>query len=403
LVARALSAMLGVATAVVIGLIGFRLTKQRWIGLMLILLTLATPWLFALSRIVVEVALYPLLVALFLWAVQRIVEKNLWRWIDALWIALTLALLTYTYSIGRLLAPLLAAGLLLFAKRARLFSIARVWLLYAISLLPMFIFRVRHPGALEARFNVLTYLTSQSYFMDVVEIVRHYFNNINPWRMLVTGDPTTYQVASTYGTGPVLIVTFVMAAAGVCLLLTNKSVSAWWGFVIYGLVISFIPASLTRDYFHILRLSAVPVFLIVLTTPALAWLISGATAIRHALLVTVIVGTMAQAGYFQIVHERRGREVSRMNIFDADYRNVILPAAITAANGQPIYVTDAPAIPGYIQALWYATLDHLPRERFVILGGGAPPPAGAVVISTNPACAREALFQRSPYCVYIAK
>jgi 4-amino-4-deoxy-L-arabinose transferase-like glycosyltransferase len=403
-VARAFSATLGVATTLVIGLIGFRLTKQRWIALMLILLALATPWLFALSRIVFEVALYPLLVALFLFAVQRIAEKNRWRWIDALWIALTLALLTYCYSIGRLLGPLLAAGLLLFAKHARLSSIARVWSLYAISLLPMLIFRGRHPGALEARFTLLTYLTAQNYFMDGWEIVRHYFHNINPWRLLVTGDPAIYQVASTYGTGPVLLVTFVLAAAGVCLLLTKKGLNAWWAFVNYGLLISFVPASLTRDYFHLLRLSAVPVFLTLLAVPALAWITEKQTRPRRALISIAIVLTLAQGVYFQFVHEQRGREASRMKIFDADYRATIMPKAMAASGSGPIYLQDAPAVPGYIQARWYATLDHVALDKFTIVAGDAELPEGAVVISTNPACTRcEILFERSPYRVYIAK
>ena len=402
--ARLLSATLGIATAVVIGLIGFRLTKQRWLALVLTVLALATPWLFALSRIVVEVALYPLLIALFLLAVQRIAEKSRWGWIDALWIAFSLALLTFTYSIGRLLAPLLAAGLLLFTKRARFSSIARVWLLYALSLLPMFIYSARHPGALEARFKVLTYLTPQSGFMNVWEVARHYFHNLNPWRMLVTGDPGAYQVASTYGTGPVLIVTFVLFVAGVCVVLANKRVNAWWAFVIYGLVISFIPASLTRDYFHILRLSPVPVFIILLAVPALAWLTKPQTSSRRALVAIALIGTVVQGGYFQYVHAKHGREVARLKIFDADYHSTIMPKAIAAAGPGPIYVQDAPAIPGYIQALWYATLDHVPAEKFVILTEDANVPPGGVVISTKPGCMScEVLFERSPYRVYIVK
>jgi len=403
-VARAFGALLGIATAVVIGLIGFRLTEQRWIALLLVLLALATPWLFALSRIVVEVSIYPLLIALFLLALQRISDQNRWKWIDALSVALTLALLTYSYSIGRLLGPLLAAGLLMFAPHARFSSIARVWLIYAISLLPIFIFRVRHPGALEARFRVLTYLTPQSYFIDAWEIGRHYLHNINPWRILVTGDPATYQVASTYGTGLVLIVTFVLAALSLGLLLTNKGVNYWWGFVIYGLLISVLPASLTRDDFHILRLAAVPVFLILLTVPALAWLTAKQTTPRRAIMVLAILLTLAQAVYFQFVHLQRGRDAARANIFDADYHSTIMPAAIAASGSGPIYLQDAPAIPGYIQALWYATLDHVPLERLVVLAADTEPAAGAVVISTSRVCARcEIIYQRLPYSVYIAK
>src|SRR6185369_5348733 len=66
LVARALSATLGIVTALLLGLVGYRLTSQRWIALAMIAMTFATPWIFVLSRSVIEVALYPLAVALFL-------------------------------------------------------------------------------------------------------------------------------------------------------------------------------------------------------------------------------------------------------------------------------------------------------------------------------------------------
>jgi len=95
-VARMLSAASGVVGAIAIGLIGFRLTRQRWIAGALTLMALATPWLFVLSRTAVEVAMYPLAVALFLLAVARVTTRTRWTWIDAAAIALTLSLLTYT-------------------------------------------------------------------------------------------------------------------------------------------------------------------------------------------------------------------------------------------------------------------------------------------------------------------
>src|SRR4051812_10854925 len=113
MVARGFSVTFGIITALLIGLIGYRLTGRRWIALPLVALALFTPWLFVLSRTVVEVALYPFGIALFLLAVARATEKQSWKLIDALPITCTLALLTYTYSIGRLLAPLLAVGLIL--------------------------------------------------------------------------------------------------------------------------------------------------------------------------------------------------------------------------------------------------------------------------------------------------
>src|SRR5204863_4152643 len=99
---------------------------------------------------------------------------------------------------------------------------------------PFLIFRWRNPGALEGRFNLVTYLTPELGFsLTAQTFLRHYLGNLNPWRMLVTGDPATYQIDSTYGTAPVLLVTFVLAVMGVCFLVIKKRFNAWWIFVLY--------------------------------------------------------------------------------------------------------------------------------------------------------------------------
>ena len=49
--------------------------------------------------------LYPLAVTLFLLSVQRAATRAKWTWLDVGCLTSTLVLLTYTYSIGRLLAP----------------------------------------------------------------------------------------------------------------------------------------------------------------------------------------------------------------------------------------------------------------------------------------------------------
>lgn len=402
LVARMFSATLGMMTALLIGIVGYRVSGQRWIALALMAMAFATPWLFVLSRSVVEVALYPFAVGLFLLAVARVAEKSRWKWIDALGVALTLALLTYTYSIGRLLAPLLAIGLIIFVRRVGILPVSRVWLIYGASLVPLFIFRWRHPGALEARFTLLTYLTPQLGFGESVRIfIGHYLGNVNPWRMIVTGERSAYQIASTYGTPPVLLITFALVVASICVLGRQRRFNAWWVFVIYGLIVSIVPASLTREYFHILRLSPVPVFLIVLTIPALRWLTRKPATTRLAIIALAVVLTGGQATYFQVINERRGGEPFRQNMFDADYQSAILPAALTASGPDPIYIHDAPAIPGYIQARWYATLEHLPLEKFIVVPPDGTLPDNAIVISTVASCdACEVLYERSPYRVY---
>src|SRR5436190_21531915 len=47
----------------------------------------------------------------------------------------------------------------------------------------------------------------------------------------------------------------------------------WWRFTLYGLAVSILPGAITYEPFHALRLLALPIFLLLLTVPALEWLL----------------------------------------------------------------------------------------------------------------------------------
>lgn len=404
LVARLFSATLGILTALALALLAIKITGRRTVGALLTFTALLTPWIFELSRVVVEVALYPVLAALFLLFVYRASARETWNWSDAIGISASLALLTYTYSIGRLLGPLLAFGLVIFVTRTRVWSVLKTWVIYGLTLIPLAVFHLRHPGALRARYEMITFISRQtSYADDAFEFLKHYLANINPWKMVVSGDPNGYQIASVYHKGPVLLGTLFLAAGSLWLLIRGRRLDRWWRFVLYGLAVSFVPASLTRDYFHTLRLAAVPVFLLVLSIPAFAWL----TEKKHPkqkLLICVIALMMVQSIFFQWRYHQSGTLQRRLDLFDADYRTTILPAAMAAAGSQPIYRADTAPIPGYIQTLWFGTLERIPPERFVLLKPDAGAPDGAAVITTEDTCPRcEILYKRWPYIVYVAK
>jgi len=398
--ARYLSAALGVLAAITLGLLGADVSGRRTVGLLTTLVALATPWLFELSRVCVEVAVYPLAVALLLLCVQRASRKEAWNFADAACVTAALALVTYSYSIGRLLGPLLALGLVLLATtRARLRPLLVTWALYALSLVPLVVFNARHPGALTARFSYLTYISPQSgYADDALRFIRHYAGNLNPWPMIVAGDKDTYQIASLAGVPVVAAATFALVLLGACLAARRARADAWWRFVFFGLAASFVPASLTKDYFHVLRLAPVPVFLVVLTIPALDWLRDGGRA-RRVVLASFIALTVVQGAVFRIEYAASAASPQRLHVFDADYPAKILPAALTASQ-RPVYIADALARPGYVQALWYSTLFQIPRETFDVLPPEANAPEGSVVITTeetHPRC--RALAESEPYTV----
>jgi 4-amino-4-deoxy-L-arabinose transferase-like glycosyltransferase len=401
--ARLVGAIAGVANALLLGLLAVRVSRRRSVGLLVAASALFTPWLFELSRVAFEVALYPLIVTLFLLCVQRVSTKARWSWLDVGRLSSALVLLTYTYSIGRLFAPLLALGLVIFATRARWSGILRTWAIYILMLLPMIVFQRRHADALTGRFKLISYLKPESSAIDIGwQFIKHYLANLNPAKLLVSGDPNIYQVAHTHGTPAMLAATMLLAVVGAWLIVRRHLKHAWWRFILYSLVASIVPASLTADYFHMLRLSALPVLLIVLTVPALAWLseLSRHRRARVSLMVLMLL-TLIQGAFFQWQYHTAASSPWRRHLFDADYPQQILDKAV--ANGsRPIYLADAMTTP-YIQAYWYATLKGFPLSQLVRLDPEESPAADALVISTEDSCAQgQILSQAAPYTLYVA-
>lgn len=404
--ARLLSAALGVATALVLGLLARRMTGQRESFPLVMLMALLTPWLFELSRLVFEVALFPLALALLLLWLHRAAARGRWSWTDAAGLAALLALVTYTYSIGRLLGPLLALGLVLFGKRAGLSKVLSAWALYALALAPACVFQLRHPGALTGRFRIITYLDTQpTHAAAAGAFLEHYARNLDPWRMLMLGDPDINQLTQIEGCGLVLVLTGALAALGLWRVVRARRRDPWWLYVLYGIVVSPVPASLTRDYFHTLRLSPLPVFVIVLSIAGLEWFL--AAGVRHGktrlVAVCLVLLVLPQPALFLWKFHRDAHTERRLHLLDADYERAIFWPAL-AATPRPVYLADAVNNPGYVQAYWYATLRGVPLTEFKRLADDELPPAGAVTITTEEECRRCRVLAASvPYILYVTE
>src|SRR5215204_3847651 len=387
--ARLLSAALGAAAAVLLGLLGLRLSGRVEAGAVVACSALLTPWLYECSRLVFEVAAYPLACVLFLLALRRASGRERWRASDVFALAVTLALLTYTYSTGRLLAPLLAAGLAFFITRRNIARVALTWAAYAVTLAPLLVYSLRHPGALAGRFSLITYVTPRSGFADDArEFAWHYLADVNPWRWLVTGEQN---IRDHLPDSPALLAaTVLLAAAGLFLVLREHRGEAWWRFQLYALAASVVPAALTVNDFPQLRLIAFPVLLHVLLAPAVARMAEG--RMLRVALYAVMVLFVAQGAYFQWRFHARPPE--RWYVFDARFPRKVLAPALEASRGGRIYLYDPPGNSGYIQPLWHGVLGGVDPSRFVRLGPGEAPPPGAVVISTEDKCDNCSLLAR---------
>ena len=111
---------------------------------------------------------------------------------------------------------------------------------------PAHIFRVRRQidDALTGRFKLVSYVKPESSTYEVVgAFLKHYAGNLNPWNLLVIGDPNPYQVAHVANTPAMLFATFILVLFGFWLVARFHRNDAWWRFVLFGLASSLVPAS----------------------------------------------------------------------------------------------------------------------------------------------------------------
>jgi 4-amino-4-deoxy-L-arabinose transferase-like glycosyltransferase len=399
LVARLLSAVMGLIAAILLALLGFRLSGKRVVGLLLFLFATLTPWLFEISRLVFEVAFFPGLLAAFLLVLQRASKREVWSWPIITSLGGLLGLIVYCYPVGRLLAPLFALGLVLFAGRRRWRSVVLTWIVFGVMLMPLAVFTLRHPGALSERFKHVTYIKPEDTAAQIViGFAGNYFQNFSPRSWLIKGDPEARHHLP--GMGSLLAGVVALSLLGLIVCWFRYRNDPWWRFILFGLLVSPIPASLTLDHFHTLRLIALPIFLLVLTVPAIDVLSEAGPRLgaRQAVLTTLILIALAQGAVF---HWRFHEALPRVDAFDSYYQELLRTAL--AEPERPIYLLDeTPA--AYVYAYWYATVWGVNVQNLEQVQPGQKPPPGAVVIGHDLPCTDcEILNQRGQFQVYRVK
>jgi len=415
LVARTFAAFWMFAACLLLGVLATRISGRRNIGIIVAGSALVTPWLFEIGRLVWDAHFSGFTIVVFLLAAYRIQSKEKWNWQDILLVAGSLAVIAYGYLSGRVLAPLFALGLLFFAtSKHRFFGILKIWLAYAVTLVPLILFNRSHSGVLTKRLWEVSYIKPDAAWKEIpseiAEFVRCYFQDQSLSPLLMTGDGHWHHHVEGSG-GAMLLGTFILAMAGLLLVFARRWRDPWWRFVLYGLAASIVPGAMTDWPFHELRLMGYAVFLLVLTVPALEWLLASAEpkqrvgdttdtthdgepgsavvaspglprGVRMGILALLLTATVAQAIDFQLIFWRKG--LDRQFAFDVLYKDAY--DAAVARSERPIYLEDGQWGPAYMDAYWYATVEGRPLSQFVRLPAGAKPPPGAIVLSSNSDC-----------------
>ena len=379
LATRVVVATAGVIAVALLGALGYRGTRRIEVGLLTGLTALLLPWTFEPTRLSLEVALVPALIAGLLVALDRFPPGS--SRASVVLLAGLLALLTYTYTLGRLLGPLLALGLIVYAVPGRRLAVLATWAVFGVLLVPFLLFNVSNPGALTVRLTEAGYLGRPP-----VEVVTTFaaqlLGNVDPGRWLLTSDANPrHHVPGIMGS--MLVATYVLALGGLVLALRRFVRDPWSRYLVVGTLAALVPASLTLDDFHVHRLIALPVFLIALTIPAQAWLLSAGRGVgwRRAAFAVLTIATVAQGAWFQVRYDALARE--RGGWFDAEYPRLLDVALATGAD--PVYLEDG-IVPGYVHGLWYGAVRGVPAGRFVHLPRDTRAPDGAVVLSSVTDC-----------------
>jgi Dolichyl-phosphate-mannose-protein mannosyltransferase len=373
-VARGLSAVLVLAAVLLLGVLARRLSGSWSAAVVVVVLAGFTPWLFELGRMAIEATTQPLFVVLLLLVLERVTRLERYHVGPGVAAGVLLGLVTYSYTGSRLLGPLFAGALVVFAGRGRWRFVLAAWATFAATLVPLGIYALRHPGNLTARYQATTIARDGRSTTDVaVEAIGNWFKDGNPWHWATSGDPAPYIHNGGYGSLFAAVV--LLALVGVVLVLVRERDNLFWRYVLLATLLVPVPAALTVDRYNAIRLATLPVFVLVLAVPALSALVA---AMRTSWAARVVAGALALVvvvQFAQFLDSYRTRGPARLVLFDAGVKP-LLDGPL--ASGAPIYL-DFDDRGAQAQARWRAAVAGVPQSRIVILPDGGIPPPGSLV------------------------
>jgi 4-amino-4-deoxy-L-arabinose transferase-like glycosyltransferase len=379
-VARGVAAACVLAAVLLVGLLAWRRSRSLAVTVGAAALVGLMPWLFELGRAAYDTATLPLTVALVLVATEWGYRSQRNALVRALPVGLALGAVLYCYAGGRLLAPLLAVALVVFAGRARWRWLLASWGVFALSVVPLAVYSQEHPGALTARYQATTFIHGGMSFWTIAgDLASHYVHDLNLWYWIVSGDPKPYIHS---GAGQLYAAVVVLALLGIGVIVMRRRGDLWWRYALAALLLAPIPAALTEDRFNALRMAAFPLVLVVVAIPGLEVLLAAARNrwLARALAVAVVLGVVVQFGQFLNAYTVNGPH--RTELFEAGVP-VLLQHAF--AGGRTVYV-DHDDRYAQTHALWYAVSHGLGRARVSILPDGGIPPNGSMVFGRLQPC-----------------
>lgn len=373
----------GLAIAAVAGLLALRLTGSRWIAVVAVVLTALQPWVFLQSHTVLEGnVLLMLCVMVTCWCVaeasarasgagsplrprmwgMRSGGKEAMRAPDAWWTAAGAALgvSVFAYTIGRMLAALLAAAVVVSCRRFGRRSMLRFLFPVAAAYTVFLAAGVADPPMLLARFQAAGLLADHPSLLTAAgRFALNYLSYFDPRFLVVSGDGDLRQ---TTGFGGVLLaVTLPLMIAGAVRLFRRRR-TPYAALVLLGVLLAPLPAALTNSAPHALRGAGLFPFLIVLMIEGLVWARDVLRA-RRAVAIMLLAGALVSAAPFFVDYFTAYPARASLAFEGGEGQALALSYATAASGRHGLFLSASLNQP--VEQLLYAVLPPPPQQTFI--------------------------------------
>jgi 4-amino-4-deoxy-L-arabinose transferase-like glycosyltransferase len=297
-------ACLGVGTVILMYVFTMQVFKSKTLALLSSFLLAIMPWHIHLSRWAIPPSIVSfflmLLMVACMWSIK---DKNMAVY-KVILIAACGGILTYSYPTQKILAPAIIFLFgLIYLNRDNLKSTIMMWMTYLLIVIPLYLPSLLDPVKYNARFNTISIFNKGNILSIGKDFVYRYirylspgfnfgygnFGNSDNWSKLREFN-ASYQFLSVFFYVGILICIFIVMNQYITINVKHRLDKKLCLFMLSWLFISPLPASLTVQYDHILRMVHGLTATIVFTTFGIALLSIEIVNFRlvHVLLATII-------------------------------------------------------------------------------------------------------------------
>lgn len=264
------SVLSGIAVFLVAGRLAAVLSGSRTVSVLVMLLTAAEPWVFLQSQTVLEGNIQMVLcITVACWCLAEAARGSDRWWWGA---GAALGIGAFTYSIARLLVPLVALAALLGFWQRGWRAMGRLLLPLVVAAAVMAAWSAENPGALLARYGAIGLFSDHpSVVAAAVRFATNYLSYLSPQFLLFRGDGNLRE--STGFGGVLLAVAVPLILIGIWRLWRRRS-EPFARFALLGALFAPIPAALAFSDPFTLRGAGLIPFAIVFLAEGVAWVLS---------------------------------------------------------------------------------------------------------------------------------